>query len=395
MSIPPSALSGIAAVTDGRIAARNLDSARTQAWSRFWRAPEQPGLAAIVVEHEMLTAQFSGDAGALERIETLAAQCERASPRAADTAVVNAQVAGALHRFDEARVHLAHALTRGAPAQSVERISLSLDQATGADPDRVLAARRQRVAGEGRWEEWIPLAALLADLGFVDEAERTYHHALQSYRDVSPFAIAWVCFELGMLWGERVPVPQPALAAAWYRLAIEYLPTYVKARVHLAEILLDAEEIDGARDLLRPALGSADPEVAWRLGVTEAAASNDAVAETWLASARRGFETLLANHLLAFADHGVEFYLAEGNDPVRALTLAKANLSNRPTLRAYELTSEAALAAGDAALAIALGSDATRRWSGIPAFRHSPLAERKHDAVAWNPAMEAATHART
>ena len=37
----------------------------------------------------------------------------------------------------------------------------------------------------------------------------------------------------------RVPVPEAERAAKWYRTAIDYLPGYVKARVHLAEIYLD------------------------------------------------------------------------------------------------------------------------------------------------------------
>ena len=51
------------------------------------------------------------------------------------------------------------------------------------------------------------------------------------------FPVAWVCFQLGMLWGELVPEPQLARAEHWYRKAVVSLPCYVRARVHLAEIL--------------------------------------------------------------------------------------------------------------------------------------------------------------
>ena len=87
---------------------------------------------------------------------------------------------------------------------------------------------------------------LLADLGAHDEADAVYGRALRDYRDASPFALGWVCFELGALWGERVPAPRPALAAEWYRRAIGYLPSYVKARVHLSEILLGRGAIEHA-----------------------------------------------------------------------------------------------------------------------------------------------------
>ena len=59
----------------------------------------------------------------------------------------------------------------------------------------------------------MPLGALLADLCEFDEADRTYHRALGEYQDVSPFAVAWVCFQLGVLWGELVPEPQSSQAA--------------------------------------------------------------------------------------------------------------------------------------------------------------------------------------
>jgi hypothetical protein len=224
---------------------------------------------------------------------------------------------------------------------------LSLDQATGVNLDRVLAARRKRAAPPGRWEELVPLGALLADLGEFDEAEWTYYRALREYRDASPFALAWVCFELGVLWGERVPTPRAGLAAQWYRSAIDYLPNYVKARVHLAEILLRGGETEDAGNLLRPVTASGDPEVYWRLAEVAEAAANTEDAETFMEAARSGFEILLAKHPLAFADHATEFYLAGGADPARAFELARLNLANRPTLRAFELMLRAARAAGE------------------------------------------------
>jgi len=59
-------------------------------------------------------------------------------------------------------------------------------------------------------------------------------------------------------------------------------------------------------------------------------------AETQLDAARRGFDELLGRHLLAFADHAAEFYAGSGNDRLRALELARANVTNRPTRRAIK-----------------------------------------------------------
>jgi len=323
-------------VTAGDIAAINLESARQRSWNRFWRAPEQPGIAELIVEQEQLTAQFIGDLGAFDRIETLVHELIRVEPESARTALISAQVACSLHRFAEARQSLAMALRRGAPKDATDRLVLTLDQATGMNLREVLAARRERAARPGHWEERIPLGALLADLGEFDEADGTYVEALRTYPDVSPFAPAWASFQLGVLWGETAPTPDPDRAAKWYRTAIDYLPGYVKARVHLAEIYLDAGLMYDATALLAPALESGDPEVSWRLADIAHAAGDDRAAGVHLAAARSGFEALLAKHPLAFADPGAEVYAGSGNDPARAIELAAVNLANRPTMRAFE-----------------------------------------------------------
>jgi hypothetical protein len=89
-------------------------------------------------------------------------------------------------------------------------------------------------------------------------------------------------------------------------------------------------------------LESGDPEVAWRLADVSLAADDSAEASIRLEIARAGFEGLVAKFPLAFADHAAEFYLGSGDDPARALALAKMNLDNRPTSRAFELYADAA-----------------------------------------------------
>ncbi len=324
------------AATAGDIAAINLESARQRSWSRFWRTPELPGVAELIVEQEQLTAQFGGDLDAFDRLETLVQELGRVEPESARTALIAAQVACSLHRFAEAREFAAQAIARGAPVEATDRLLLTIDQATGTHLSAVLAARRERVLRPGHWEERIPLGALLADQGEFDEADRVYVEALRTYPDVSPFALAWASFQLGVLWGETVPVPDAQRAAQWYRTAIDYLPGYVKARVHLAEICLDEGRTNDAAALLAPALESGDPEVSWRLADVAHAAGDVPEATLHLATARAGFDRLLAKHPLAFADHGAEFYAGSGSDPARALELAAQNLANRPTMRAVE-----------------------------------------------------------
>jgi tetratricopeptide (TPR) repeat protein len=334
--------------TDGEIAAINLESARRRAWARFTQDPGLPGAAEAIFADESLAAQFLGNLDAFDRLQVLAAQFARADS-SFRAALVHAEVAAAVHRFADARDHLGRAALNGGPREEIERHILSIDQACGVDLDAVLATRRRIVTAGGRLEDLVPLGALLADLERFAEADTVYRQALSSYDDVSPFPLAWVCFQLGMLWGELVPIPDQDLAAFWYRRAIAYLPGYVKARVHLAEIYASQGQTGDAEALLLPALASRDPEVRWRLADVLTAQERFEEAETQLDAARFGFEELLGKHLLAFADHAAEFYAGSGNDRRRALELARANVANRPTRRAIEQVRAIAVEIGEAA----------------------------------------------
>jgi len=321
--------------TDGEIAAINLESARRGAWARFARDPRLPEPAEAIVEHERLVAQFLGDLDALDRMDALASQFADVD-HSYRAAMVQAEVASTAHRFAEGRDHLDRAALMGSPTEAVERQTLAIDQACGVELDSVLAMRRRRAAVSGRLEDLVPLGAVLADLERFAEAAAVYGQALDAYDDVSPFPLAWVCFQLGMLWGELVPVAEPNHAAVWYRRAIAYLPGYVKARVHLAEICAGQGRSADAEALLQPALSSRDPEVPWRLADVLIAEERFEEAKLQLDRARSGFAELLDKHLLAFADHAAEFYAGSGNDPRRALELARANVANRPTRRAVK-----------------------------------------------------------
>jgi len=321
------------AATDGEIAAINLESARRSAWARFTRDPRLPGAAESIVEHERLAAQFLGDLDALDRMDALASQFADVD-HSYRAALVQAEVASTAHRFAEGRDHLARAALMGGSPEAIERQTLGIDQACGVELESVLAMRRRLAAASGGLEDLVPLGAVLADLEHFAEADAVYRQACDSYQDVSPFPLAWVCFQLGMLRGELVPVPEPNRAAIWYRRAIGYLPSYVKARVHLVEIYLSQDQTADAEALLLPVLGSPDPEVRWRLADVFAAEGRPGEAATQLAAARSGFEKLLGRHLLAFADHAAEFYAGSGDDLQRALELARANVANRPTRHA-------------------------------------------------------------
>ena len=360
--------------TDGEIAVINLQSARRRSWSRFSDDPHRPGVAELIVEQESQVIQFLSDFNALDRLEILETQIVQAGLPPARRALVQAQVAAIRHCFDEARRYLAVAEDTGAEADLVNRLALSIDQACGARVDALLDTRRRIAAEADSLEELLPLGALLMDLNEFDEADKVFRHALRVYTDVSPFAVAQVCFQLGVLWGEAAPHPQTQVAGQWYRKAIGYVPAYTKARVHLAEICCACGGLDEAEALLMPVIRSGDPEVRWRLADTLLEKGDTADAQDHLHAAHCRFEELLQQYPLAFADHGAKFFAGSGNDARLALDHARRNAANRPTLRAFELAHEIAVSAGDAAAASALVMEARAHWGDMTTFRSSPLA---------------------
>ena len=369
----PAVLATLLPVTSGDLAMHNLTSSLDAAWSAWRHWPERSGIAERIVSEEQLRGEFCGDTTVLDRLELLAESLTSSMASRAESHLLLAQIAAAGHRFVVAREHLSQAEAAGVP--DVDRARLAIAQACGEDLGAVLERRRRRVAIDPRLEELVPLGVLLAELGDFELADEIYQSALNAYRDVSPFGPAWACFQLGMLWGETMREPQPERAASWYEAALDYLPGYVTARIHLAEMRLTQGNAVDAEELLRTAADAGHPEALWRLAEVAANQHDDDDAAGLIAKATREFEALLARHELAFADHAAEFYLAAGANPPRALALARANLGNRPTMAAFGLAHEAAVACHQTALALALAREARVAWSHLPHFEQSRAAK--------------------
>ncbi len=259
----PVDLATLLPVTSGELAVNNLTSSLDAAWWAWRRWPERPGIAERIVAEEQLRAQFCGDTAVLDRLEVLAEGLTDSMAGRAENHFLRAQIAAAGHRFSIAREHLREAEAAGVP--DVDRARLAIAQACGDDLGAVLEARKRRVAMDPRLEELVPLGALLADLGHFELADETYQSAFHAFEGVSPFGPAWVCFQLGQLWGETVPAPQQERAASWYEAALAYVPGYLMARIHLAEIRLAQANASDAERLLRPAAEAGHPEALWRL----------------------------------------------------------------------------------------------------------------------------------
>ncbi len=363
------------AATDGALALINHESILDRCWQSIDLRPDRLQIAAQLIDEEYRRSHFLGDSGALDRLlalsDTFLPQCAESG----EAYVLAAQIASLVHHFELAKVYLDKARNLGAHAHNLSRQQLSIDHATGHNWQGVLETRQSLSEKNPSLQELVGLGALYAEIGLYQEAENSYLKAIAEDREHSPFSLAGACFQLGVLFGETTAPADPVAARYWYEQALAYLPAYTHARVHLAELHLDAGHFDKALNLLHPIKNSDDPEVSWRLAQLYAQQGNTHDARHYLARTERSFEQLLGRHELAFADHAVDFYLEEGEDPDKALQLALLNLDNRATLRAFELSYEAAKAARQNLMAQTLAERAAVQWGHLPAFGHSSLSE--------------------
>jgi hypothetical protein len=142
----------------------------------------------------------------------------------------------------------------------------------------------------------------------------------------------------------------------------------------LSEIYCFFDRLSEAEELLLPAAACGDPEVSWRLADVMALQGKTADAESHMRAAQSGFAMLLDRHLLAFADHGAEFFAGSGGDHHRAIELLRIDVENRPTLRAFERAYRIAIDLDNMSAASELLAAATRRWGGFGFFHRSSLA---------------------
>jgi tetratricopeptide (TPR) repeat protein len=209
----------------------------------------------------------------------------------------------------------------------------------------------------------------LAERGDLDAASTTFAAAERSYRDVSPFPIAWLRFQEGAMWLREGEI---ARARPLLQEAVERVPLYAPA----AGLLAQLDAVEGRRDAaiarLAPlAEASDDPDYAAQLARILGEAGRPEDAARWRDRAETRFTELSAIHPEAFADHAADFWLNAGGDAGRAVTWARRNAALRPTARAFELLLQAALATGDAGLGCEAADGASaafHRWPRLQTF---------------------------
>ena len=336
--------------TRGDIALRNL-SDRIEVLEKQSAKQAQP----LAVREQLATAllqrvQFLGTFDDFTRVIEIAEGAVRDFPGQASALLLRARAASAVHRFEDALRDLDAAALLGA---DVDARRASIHLALGRDLEKARAFAKLRVDRAPTLEHLGLLANAEAALGDFSAADDFYQAALDTLRDVSPFPVAQLSFQRGVMWGEQAHDPERALP--FYAEAVRRIPGYVVANVHLAELEASTGRRDAAIERLRAVVAQSgtpdhDPEPFGVLAeLLLERDPSDGSAAALIERARQGYDMLLARHRSAFLDHGAEFFAGPGHDRPRALALARENLALRQTPRAYGLAIESAFGAGDVA----------------------------------------------
>jgi tetratricopeptide (TPR) repeat protein len=317
------ALANLAAQIDGL----ELHAVHGRLTSRSW---------AELVDLLILRAQMLGRIADYERALALADLGLREASAEGLSFLSLARARGSLHLFKDALRELDVADQLGIEDAAAQAERAAILQAVGRY-DEALALRRAAVERRADFESVAGLAALHAERGETAEAEPLFDESYVRFRGVSPFPLAQLEFQRGLMWREA---GHPLRARDWFDAAWRRLPAYAQAEGHLAEVEAElGKREDAIARLRRLASESDDPDYAAQLARVLDEDGNANEADRWRARAEKRYDELVSRHPAAFADHAAEFWSSAGRDPQRAVRLAKLNLEVRNTPRARALLS--------------------------------------------------------
>jgi tetratricopeptide (TPR) repeat protein len=327
--------------TSGAIALANLhaqiDGLEAQLVTGRLSVVAQAGLLDLL----LLRGHILGRIADYERASALAEQLVHNAPCDGIAWLARARARAALHRFAAALADLDTAERCDADQAALASERAAIFQALGRY-EEALAFRRSAAERRPSFATLGALAGLQAERGWLADAERLFAEARWRYREVSPFPLAMLDFQRGLMWLEQGDL---SAARVWFEAARYRAPAYAVAVGHLAEVDMAQDSCGAALVRLRLLVASSDdPEYAGLLACVLSQAGQVQEASHWRAKAAAGYDTLMLRHAAAFADHAAEFWLGAGADAHKGLELARRNLQTRQTPRAYALLRRAELA---------------------------------------------------
>ena len=330
-------------LTDGVLAMSNLQ-AQIEGRERQVIAGRSTTVSdqAEFIELVALRGQILGRIVDYEWAEEEAEKLTRNAQGGGTAFVVLARAQARFHRFAEALADLDKAQQLGTDPAVVDSERASVFQAMGRyEPALTIYSEAAKLRAD--FDLLGGLATLYAERGEVATAEHLFDESRSRYRGVSPFPLAMLDFQRGLMWLAQDDLPQ---ALRWFEAAVRCLPAFAPAQGHMAEVEAALGEPEAAIARLLPlAISSDDPDYAASLSRILWEAGRGELAREWRNKAAARYDDLMKLHPEAFADHAAEFWLEAGDDPHQALLFARMNLEVRQTARAHELFARATFAA--------------------------------------------------
>jgi tetratricopeptide (TPR) repeat protein len=325
--------------TDGTIALLNLQAQIEGLEADVRRHATVEGRVGLI---ELITLRglILGHIADYQRADEMAEQLVRDAVTDGTAFVARARTRAVFHRFTDALDDIDRAERLGFDAESTNRDRAAIFQALGRY-DEALAIREEAADRRTSFENVAALVGLYAERGDSDAAERLYVESRRRYRGVSPFPLALLDFQLGLMWMNKGRLDD---ARTSFDAARRRVPAYAPAQGHLAEVEAELGETGSALARLHSlAASSDDPDYAAQLAriLRDAGCSQF---RHWCRLAAARYDELVESHPEAFADHAAEFWLAAGANPKKALPLARMNIEIRKTPRAYDLLARAVAA---------------------------------------------------
>ena len=296
--------------TDGTIAVLNLQAqihglAKRARHARLAGGPVASAHLPVVdrarvIDLITLRGHVLGCIADYELAAKLAEQLVRDAPGNGTALLARARTRATFHRFIHALDDLDAARAHGADGTTLDDERAAILQAIGCYAHALVlrhnaALRRPGFATIGG------LAALQAERGETSEAERLFAEARGRYQGVSPFPVASLDLQRGLMWLRADNLPA---ARTWFDAARRRVPAYAPALGQLAEVdaaLGDETAVDRLRSL---AITSDDPHYAASLArILGAAGHGQEEAEQWRRRAAARYDELVARHPEAFAHH--------------------------------------------------------------------------------------------
>ncbi len=292
---------------------------------------------ACLIELITLRGLLLGRIADYERADEMAEQLVGDAAGDGGSLIARARTRATFHRFVEALNDLDRAEQLSLDSEITNRERAPILQALGRYDEAAAIIEE----AEDRHESFENIAALVglhAERGETDIAERLYLESRRRFRAVSPFPLALLDFQLGLMWTHKGRMDHARTA---FDLARRRVPAYAPAQGHLAEVEAQMGEIESAVARLHAlAISSDDPDYAAQLARILGDAGRDDESRHWCRLAAARYDALVASHPEAFADHAAEFWLAAGADPDKALRLSTMNVVVRKTPRAYSLLAQ-------------------------------------------------------